>query len=106
MIGAKSLVPLLDLLDRDSLYMNSIGAEALRVFARQNPDLKQHCVDALHHKLLDYENNDISLNATLIFNLAWMGARKSLDLIKQAYAAGVVDEEDFVYEEIIEYFPD
>jgi hypothetical protein len=93
-IGPASLEPVANCLadDRRGVWSRVIAAESLEHLGKAHPATRADCVASLTGQLRQFNQQEDTLNASLIWDLAQLKAVEAAPLIKEAFAAGKVDE--------------
>ena len=73
------------------LYQHAAAAQALVEISNRHPEARADCIAALMKLLEAYEQNDETMNAFIIGDLAELKALESLPLIERAFTADHVD---------------
>lgn len=95
MIGPAAIPPLTEFLSNTDhgTWARTAASASLEKMAEKYPDTKGSCVTAIIAALEKFEDNDQSLNGSLISDLMEMdAAREYLGLIEQTFKSGNVDE--------------
>lgn len=92
-IGADAVKPLTNYITDPSKGLWSIIAagESLESIGENHPEAREACIAVLSKRLEEYPTNEDLLNAFLIGNLTSLQAVESIDLIRKAFDANVVD---------------
>lgn len=92
-IGADGVRPLSDYINDSSkgLWSLAVAGDALEHIGKDHPEARDACVVALSKRLERYAENEDVLNGFLVSNLAYLKAVESLELIREAFHANVVD---------------
>jgi hypothetical protein len=93
-IGPAAIQPLgAYLLERKhGIYARGCTSDALARIAQIYPETRAECVDFIVRALENYEKQDESFNAFLIWDLTELKAVEHIDLIEKAFAGDYVDE--------------
>lgn len=93
-IGAATIQPCRDALaDRaNGEYERNAAGTALAEIGKQHPETRQACVQALMSTLENYQDDDETINAFTLTNLADLEAVEAAPLAKEIFAAGCADE--------------
>lgn len=73
------------------LYQHAAAAQALVEISNRHPEARADCIAALMKLLEAFEQNDETMNAFIIGDLAELKALEALSLIERVYAADRVD---------------
>lgn len=95
MIGPAAISPLAEYLSdtKHGTWARVAASESLQKMVEAYPETKEECTAAVVTALLGYKDNDEALNGSMISDLVYMNAaRDHLDLIKEAFESGNVDE--------------
>jgi hypothetical protein len=94
MIGPAAIRPLTEYLadTKHGTWARVAASESLQKMVDAHPETKEDCAAAVVAALLGYNDNDESLNGSMISDLVYMNAaREHLGLIEEAFKSGNVD---------------
>jgi hypothetical protein len=93
-IGPAAIHPLAEYLadTKHGTWARVAASESLQKMVDAHPETKEECAAAIVKALLGYNDNDASLNGSMISDLVYMNAaRDHLGLIEEAFNSGNVD---------------
>jgi HEAT repeat protein len=80
------------------------AARGIEKIGTMHPEAREEAIKALARQLESFEENDYTVNATLVGSLGALKATETLPLIEQAFAANRVDEFIIDLDDVLIYF--
>jgi hypothetical protein len=110
-IGWPAVQPLAEYLNDNNnpLFAKICAAGSLQIMGKENPALRDRCIEILTSQLRNHDCQDETLNTFLILYLVELGATEAINGIRDAYLSGNVDLDvlgDIKKAEKIPFYPD